>query len=553
MLRDVVAGFLDTVTEREFDAPLLALLAGQGFADVHFIHGGFEFGKDVIAKGPKPPDGDTGTGNPATWTTHQYAIQSKAGDLNLAAWREIRAQIDEARLYGLAHPSFSRDLPRAAVLLTTGRLVGGAAVQAEDYRATERSQGRPDFEVWDRETLLDWLATSPEAGLAGTSDGPVLALAGAIDAGQVTLADLERRGRAWLPPAPGTLAAATDPPGEPAARQRRAAIEAAVLGNRLRRSGRLDLAAYTALLLLRTNWCHTLSSTDEEAAAARSPAAAAAIRMFAGYAAELLDQAEPIVKDPRALLNAVTPTAFAHVSYPVACARLAEILGLLGLLSGGAAPDVTATLHLNPDRIAQTVQDLLEHQPGCAHPVSDAYAVSLIAPALLIAQHAPDSARRYLTSTAVWIADRYDPDYGGVGLAATVADPATEVAYLLGAPYEHGPDPRPGSYLATVIIDLTAIIPGCADLYMDMVNEFLAVGADPWLLQADEHRAQWQPGTGATLTPNVIYAEPLPSDGIAAAHHRTEPPPVPSWDALALTSITRDRHIPAVLRASLHT
>jgi len=170
VLRDVVAGFLDTVTEREFDAPLLALLAGRGFADVHFIHGGFEFGKDVIAKGPKPPDGDTGTGNPATWTAHQYAIQSKAGDLNLAAWRETRAQIDEARLYGLAHPSFSRDLPRAAVLLTTGRLVGGAAVQAEDYRATERSQGRPDFEVWDRETLLDWLATSPEAGLAGVSN-----------------------------------------------------------------------------------------------------------------------------------------------------------------------------------------------------------------------------------------------------------------------------------------------------------------------------------------------------------------------------------------------
>ena len=354
------------------------------------------------------------------------------------------------------------------------------------------------------------------------------------------------------PPVPGTLAAATDPPGEPAARQRRAAIEAAVLGNRLRRSGRLDLAAYTALLLLRTTWCHTLSS-GTDAVAARSPAAAAAIRMFAGYAAELLDQAAPVAKDPRALLNAVTPTAFAHVSYPVACARLAEILGLLGLLADGAGPDVTATLHLNPDRIAHTVQDLLEHQPGCAHPVSDAYAVSLIAPALLTARHAPDTARRYLTSTAVRVADRYDPDHGGIGLAASAADPATEVAYLLGAPYEHGPAPRPGSYLATVITDLTAIIPGCADLYMDMVNEFLAVGADPWLLQADERRAQWRPGTGATLTPNIIYAEPLPSAGIAAAHHRAEPPPVPPWDALALTSITRDRHTLATLRASLRT
>jgi hypothetical protein len=139
-------------TEREFDAPLLTLLAARGFTDIHFIHGGFEFGKDVIAKGLKPPDGDTGAGDPVLLITHQYAIPSKAGDLNLAAWWEIRAQIDEARLYGLAHPSFTPALQRAAVLLTTGRLTGGAAVQAEDYRATERREGRPDFDVWDRGT-----------------------------------------------------------------------------------------------------------------------------------------------------------------------------------------------------------------------------------------------------------------------------------------------------------------------------------------------------------------------------------------------------------------
>ena len=93
------------VTEREFDAPLLA----AGFTDVHFLHGVFEFGKDFIAKGPKPPDGDTGTGNPALWVPHQFALQSKAGDLG------------EARLDGLAHPSFDLGLPHAGVLVTTGR------------------------------------------------------------------------------------------------------------------------------------------------------------------------------------------------------------------------------------------------------------------------------------------------------------------------------------------------------------------------------------------------------------------------------------------------
>jgi hypothetical protein len=39
------------VTQREFDAPLLAVLSSQGYYDLHFIHGAFEFGKDLIAKG----------------------------------------------------------------------------------------------------------------------------------------------------------------------------------------------------------------------------------------------------------------------------------------------------------------------------------------------------------------------------------------------------------------------------------------------------------------------------------------------------------------------
>lgn len=147
MLRDVVAGFIDTLTEREFDAPLIALLAARGFTDVHFLHGAFEFGKDFIAKGVKPADGDTGTGEPSSWTRHQFAIQSKAGNLGLTEWRAVRPQLDEARLDDLAHPAFDQALPRAAVLVTTGRLVGGAAVQAQSYREAERCRGRPDFEV----------------------------------------------------------------------------------------------------------------------------------------------------------------------------------------------------------------------------------------------------------------------------------------------------------------------------------------------------------------------------------------------------------------------
>jgi len=178
----------------------------------------------------------------------------------------------------------------------------------------------------------------------------------------------------------------------------------------------------------------------------------------------------------------------------------------------------------------------------------------MIAPVILTARHNAAAARQYLTRSAVWVADRYDADRGGIGLARASADTDTdtEVGYLLGAPFENGPDRRPSSYLATVLIDLAAIIPQAGDLYTDLINEFLAVDADPELLQADERRAQWRPdGTALMLTPQVSYAEPLPPDRIAATHFRTAAPPVPTWDALALTSTARDRHVVNVLHANL--
>jgi hypothetical protein len=51
--------------------------------------------------------------------------------------------------------------------------------------------------------------------------------------------------------------------------------------------------------------------------------------------------------------------------------------------------------------------------------------------------------------------------------------------------------------------------------------------------------------------PRVRYAEPLPLDGCEARHFQYPAPPVPAWDALALTSVTRDRHVVNVLRNNL--
>ena len=50
MLDAAVANFVDSLTEREFDAPFMALLRAEQYFDVHRTHGSFEFGKDFIAK-----------------------------------------------------------------------------------------------------------------------------------------------------------------------------------------------------------------------------------------------------------------------------------------------------------------------------------------------------------------------------------------------------------------------------------------------------------------------------------------------------------------------
>ncbi|KAA2262853.1 hypothetical protein F0L68_11540 [Solihabitans fulvus] len=553
MLRDVVGAFLDTVTEREFDAPLLALLAARGFTDVHFLHGAFEFGKDVIAKGPKPLHGDVGSGDPASWTLHQFALQSKAGDMGAPGWREVRPQLDEARLDGLGHPAFDVNLPRAGVLVVTGRLKGAASTQAQSYREQELRWGRPDFEIWDRERLLEWLIEAPEVGLAGISDGPMLSLAGAIDDGTVTLSALERHSRSWLPPVQDTLTAATTPRQEVTARQRRAAVEAAVLVNGLRRYGRLDLASMTALMLLRASWCHALNAAASTDPIPRPEQAAAAIRLFVGCASELLDQVEPVAADPRALLARTVGSPLGHVLYPVACARLVEILGLLGLLTGNTSgPCGRNDLLPPPDRVYDTVATLLRYQPGCSHPIADSFAVSLIAPTLLVAGRDASVARTFLERTAVWIADRYDGTRSGIGLAATGADPRAEIDQLLGGPYEHGPQRRPGSYLATVVTDLATLVPGDDSFYQDVINEFLAVDIFAQLRIADEHRAQWRPdGAGVRFITQVPYRDSAGSMEPVSAHHDNVSQPVSPWDAVALASVVRDRHVVPALRAAL--
>jgi hypothetical protein len=175
---DVIGAYLDSLTEREFDAPFMALLRAVGFYDIHFLHGQFEFGKDFIAK--------LGGGEGPT----QFAFQTKAGDIDGAAWREVRNQLEDIRMNALAHPSFDQTLPRRMLLVTTGRLTGAAPLNAQQYKEYVEKTAGIEFDVWDRERLVELLLHRPELNLAGSMGGAFTILLGEIEAGSVSVRTL---------------------------------------------------------------------------------------------------------------------------------------------------------------------------------------------------------------------------------------------------------------------------------------------------------------------------------------------------------------------------
>jgi hypothetical protein len=226
MLADVLGNFLDAVEEREFDAPLMELLRARGFHDIHFVHGPFEFGKDVIAKLD-----DTGR-------VEQWAFQSKAGDINLGEWNRLRGQLESLRINPIAHPSFDSHAQRRPVLVTTGRLVGGAAPDGQQWAEYLRGRGEVPVEIWDRERLIEYL--SPEIAIAGTTPASLLAFIGRIGGEIVDDRELERFSREWLDGSVEKLAAD--------------GFQATLIANRFAATERLDLACMTALCLLRAVW-----------------------------------------------------------------------------------------------------------------------------------------------------------------------------------------------------------------------------------------------------------------------------------------------------------
>lgn len=193
MLDEVLGSYLDSLSEREFDAPFMALLRADGFYDIHFLHGPYESGKDFIAK--RREDG----------TVVQYAVQTKAGDLDLAAYRVVRGQIDDLRRNATGNPGYDKSARSRAVLVTTGRLTGAAPTTAQADQEDLRARGETDFDIWDRERLVELMRDVRETGYPQGATGAFLGLLSAIDQGSIVEDSLESHSRGWIL-APGACA-----------------------------------------------------------------------------------------------------------------------------------------------------------------------------------------------------------------------------------------------------------------------------------------------------------------------------------------------------------
>jgi hypothetical protein len=506
-LADALADFLDNVTERGFDAPFLAILRACGHEHCHQLHGNYEFGKDFISQSLGP------TGK------RQWMFQSKAGNINLSAWQQVRLQLDEMRTNSIAHPAFNTSLPKVPVLVTTGRLVGGAGPAAQQYDGFLRSQGEGSFEVWDRERLLELLMSSPEAGLVGWNEPQFLAILDRIESRSVRDRDLEVFSRSWL-----------------ASDLWRAVISCSIVASGLMERHRVDLSCQMALGLIRAAAAHGHGRNDEVSEAAMD----AARSLFLSYGDEFRGAFGPVAQSGDALCRSGSEL-FPGISYPVRCYRYLETMGMLGLLHMVQGEEEKA------GAIARELGAFVRDQRGASHPLSDRWAVSLIPASLLLFRFDAESLRPWIEAICVWIADHH---WRNPALGSVAATPEEETAYLVGPPFEHVElRRRKQSYVATILLDLTRIL-GLNSTYDDLLNDFLAVELAFPVFETSDGPGQYvYSERDFTFEPSVRFEEhPSATEWAAAAHHRRGPDSFHLqrldryWEHLAISLVLRDRH-----------
>ncbi len=494
MLRNVLGDYLDRVTERQFDLPFILLLPTMGFYDVHFTHGHVEFGKDFIAK--RREDGKE----------IQYSFQSKAGDIGYTDWRNhIYPQLFEAVTSTLTHPNFSTDLPHQAVLVATGDLKGNAGLAFREFntRIVEK-YGELPIQFWGKDNLLDALV---EYGLTGihhaTATGYVdyarfFLLYGRALQGNLPAFDIEEYSRQWL-----------DASIDFDRRLLRCAIEGEVFIQQSVQHGRTYEAIFGHLARLRALSATVYIDGSDQAVEFYAQELRRLHELCVRYLTEFRDE----YSKHRDLIPMLRGAA-SMTTYLAQCSRIMDVAALVyftaedeGLRSESAA----------------FLGDIIQAEPGCSHPLSDRYAISLVLATLVLLDQGRDGAVRHLLQQAtIWLCDRYEQ---GMGLAPFGADEVAETRTLLGYAFDFIElSKSSGSFLATTVSDLAAFL-GDKDLYSTIVNDIKACRI---------HAEYWQPhdsvgvcsieGGDVITYPSVEYEDVLTdfSDYQFAEHIRDE-------------------------------
>jgi hypothetical protein len=520
MLNNVLGAYLDGSKERELDLPFVLLLPALGFHDVHLTHGAVEFGTDFIAK--RREDG----------REVQFAFQSKAGDINLSIWRnDVRGQLESAQA-GVIHPNFDNDLERQVVLVTSGELNNNAAVEMQRWNDNRSAQyGIRPVPVWSKQNLLEFLLGPGLNGVHRATAGGFgefgrffLIYSRALQ-GIITVQEIEQYSRQWA-----------DADIDPERRLLLAAIESDVLAQQCLAH---DLV-YEAIQLHVARMRLLCELTYAGEAVPLPELWDAAVAQLHALYADYISRVHEAWDGEKDLLK--TWFGDLHMNtYPVQCYRIVEIASLAYF---------TAPTDEDRDQYVAFVAEFVQAEPGCAHPISDRYAASLVLASLMLLDgQRADAVKGMLERAMVWLCDHYD---NAPGLAGLEADEELETATLLGAAFAFiDIHPQRSSFLATALLDLAAFS-GDAALYADMVNDVKAVRIVPEYWQPrDTIGAVRIEGKDVLHYPHVEFADALPDDGSPYAEHITEEQDsfrfVEAYGgtaAVALTALLRDRYFP---------
>jgi len=450
----------------------------MGYFDVHFTHGNVEFGKDFIAK-KKSDD-----------AIIQYSFQSKAGNINLAEWRNpIRGQMLEAATSGLSHPQFDKNLSHQSVLITTGKLAGNVALDLQELNNGLLSKLQiTSIITWERNNLIEYFETYGLSVLLQitaeslTEQADFFIVYAKCLQQKLSDREIELYSRKWI-----------NTSVDSKQHLLRIAIESELLAHQCLTYGRVYEAVQVYSNAIRgiARIAYKNNGTDHH------------LELIELYK-QTLGKVERLCVDfvtefecawHASSSGIVSMQPQGMMEYLVICARVTELSSLAYFFTDQQD---------RRDAIARFLYTFVEREPGCGHIPSDRHAVSLVLATLVFAsQRENDYVHTLIRRAAVWLFDRYEK---GIGLATFEADEYIETATLLGCAYElPNVVPASGSLVASVLADLAAF--SCnRELYSEIINDLKALQIFPNYWQTPDKESLFSiDGEDVVGYPNIEY------------------------------------------------